>query len=64
MKSIVIQVEGKEAELFETMLKLALIGFNKIKENSQDSTFTLVGTGSTPYDEMKGFIEDMMRLSQ
>jgi hypothetical protein len=64
MKSIIVQVEGRDAELFETMLKLALIGFDKIKLDSENSTFVLVGTEPATYDEIKTFTEDMVRLCQ
>ena len=64
-KSITIQIEDKEAELFETMLRLALKGWDRIKENSRDSKFAIPGgTGPTSYGEMRGFIEDMIRLCQ
>ena len=64
-KSITIQIEDKEAELFETMLRLALKGWDRIKENSRDSKFVIPGvTGPTSYEEMRGFIEDMIRLCQ
>lgn len=65
MKSIIIQVEGKDAELFETMLKLALKGWDRIKENGKDERFIIPGMSEpVTYDEMKGFIEDMARLCQ
>ena len=60
-KHTVIGLDEEESRLFDVMLKLAMSGYNELYKNSSCSSFILVNTESTSYEEIKLFIEDLMR---
>ena len=60
-KTITIELEPEESSMFSVTLKIALRGLKDLKNISQDRQFQLVNEEVQSYDEMQGFIEDLMR---
>lgn len=60
-RTIYLELNRKEVELFSIMLKLALRRLHDWQKTSQDRQFKLVGEEITSFDEEKLFIEDLIR---
>lgn len=60
-RTIYLELNRKEVELFSIMLKLALRRLHDWQKSSQDRHFKLVGEEVTSFGEERIFIEDLIR---
>lgn len=60
-KTVYLELDKREVELFDIMLKLAMRRLEEWEKIAMDKQFKMVGTEEASFSEERMFIEDLMR---